>query len=122
MPTSLTTIATRLQKLLLMLSSPRDGEVINAARAISRALQDAGADWHDLARALVSAPQAAAPRRESTSGWHEVMVDLCLQHQEYLRPRELEFCESLLHWRGDLTEKQASWLEAIYARIRRRTA
>jgi hypothetical protein len=42
-------IAPRLKKLLLMLSSDRDGEVVNAARLIGSTLQNAGRSWHDLA-------------------------------------------------------------------------
>ncbi len=48
----LTLIAPRLCKLLLMLSSPHDGEVVAAARAIAAALNNAGHDWHDLVKGL----------------------------------------------------------------------
>ena len=51
--TSISDIAPRLQKLLLMLSSPNSGEVVNAARAIERTLREAGADWHDLVNGLL---------------------------------------------------------------------
>jgi hypothetical protein len=43
-------------KLIPRLASPHDGEVIATARAVGRALQSAGCDWHDLAKAAATAP------------------------------------------------------------------
>jgi hypothetical protein len=120
-------IAPRLKKLLLMLSSDREGEVVNAARLIGSTLQDAGHDWHDLAGALTEL--AVQPQRDSHArehrdsdsvGWREQRA-FCLEHVCRLRDREREFIDSLGRWRGPLTEKQASWLSAIYQRIRRTT-
>jgi hypothetical protein len=111
--------AKRLTKLLLMLSSDRDGEVVAAAKAIGRALQATGKDWHDLARRL-SVPvkarisEQAPPRHDKN--WR-AMHEHCIQHDDRLRPREREFIDSLGSWRGDLTEKQRSWLVAIYQRL-----
>lgn len=51
----------RLRLLLPMLSSDQDGEVIATARAIGRALKDAGRDWHDLAAAIGPAPEFRPP-------------------------------------------------------------
>ena len=39
----------KVTKLIKMLSSPNDGEVIAAARALQRTLASEGADIHDLA-------------------------------------------------------------------------
>jgi hypothetical protein len=115
----------RLRQLVLMLSSSQDGEVVNAARAIGRALQNVGADWHDLVAGLSGLSTSGGPQpkgqhetHRDTRDWH-VMHDACLRHLNRLRPRELEFVLSLKEWRGDLTEKQFVWLESIYARIRR---
>jgi hypothetical protein len=121
-------IAPRLKKLLLMLSSDREGEVVNAARLIGFTLQDAGHDWHDLAGALTDPtapprPKWSPPRDERDSDsvdWHE-QRDFCLEHRCLLRGRELEFVTDLAHWRGPLTDKQASWLSAIYRRLQRAT-
>jgi hypothetical protein len=131
-------IAPRLKKLLLMLSSDRDGEVVNAARLIGSTLQDAGRDWHDLAGALTAAAPQTRPKQppppprddhhgdgddhhgSRTIDWRDAR-DFCLKHRGRLRGRELEFCTDLTHWRGSLTEKQASWLTAIYRRLRRAT-
>jgi hypothetical protein len=48
--------APKLAKLIPLLGSDKDGEVVAAARAIGRALQSAKADWHDLVRVLTDAP------------------------------------------------------------------
>jgi hypothetical protein len=41
----------RLAKLVLLLSSSNDGEVVAAARAVGRCLREMDKDWHDLAEA-----------------------------------------------------------------------
>jgi hypothetical protein len=119
-------IAPRLKKLLLMLSSDRDGEVVNAARLIGSTLRDAGHDWHDLAGALTeSPPSKARPRRppprdpDPPDGDWRAMREFCLNHMHLVRSREYEFLADLDRWHGELTEKQAAWLHAIYARVRR---
>jgi hypothetical protein len=43
-------------KLIPRLASPYDGEVVATARAVSRALQSAGCDWHDLAKTAAIPP------------------------------------------------------------------
>jgi hypothetical protein len=109
--------APKLRKLLLMLSSNQDGEVISAARAIGRALQSANADWHDLAGRLLD-PRPSPP--PPPLGW-KAKRKFCLRHEHLLRPREHQFVLGLGNWDGDLTEKQEAWLSSIYARIRRGT-
>jgi hypothetical protein len=122
---SLRQIAPRLKKLLLMLSSNRDGEVVNAARLIGTTLHSIGADWHDLVGGLLTPvrrrPQASYDSDTDEAGdWH-ARQEFCLQHPELLRPREFEFLTDLDRWRGPLTEKQAAWLNSIHARVRRHT-
>jgi hypothetical protein len=117
-------IAERLVKLLLMLSSNHDGEVVAAARAIGRTLKDAGADWHDFATRLLVPAKAHVREygaRNDDTNWRE-MREFCLQHPERLSQREREFIDSLGRWRGKLTEKQHAWLAAIDKRLRRRHA
>jgi hypothetical protein len=41
----------RISKLIMLLGSEKDGEVLNAARALHRELKTQGKDWHDLAKA-----------------------------------------------------------------------
>lgn len=45
-------MSTKIAKLIALLSSSHDGEIINAARALGRALKAEGKDWNDLAAAV----------------------------------------------------------------------
>jgi len=117
---ALTTVAPRLRKLVLMLSSDHDGEVIGAARAIGRALKDAGADWHDLVKAL-TAPTVTEytppPPPYDFEDWRDLRA-FCMAHAYLLLPRERAFVVDLGLWQRDLTPKQHNWLAAIYERLR----
>jgi len=114
----------KLAKLVLMLSSDRDGEVVAAARAIGRSLRAVGTDWHELARKLtVPAHSRRPPPHDADHGdanWR-ALRDFCLDRDFLLRPREREFVVGLGNWRGQVTEKQFAWLLSIYARVRRAT-
>lgn len=115
--------APRLEKLLLMLSSNHDGEVVSAARAIGRTLQTAGSDWHDLAGDLLAAKsQTKKPHdHDNNSDWR-VMRAFCAQRSCALSRRECDFIFDLKHWRGELTPKQRDWLTAIYKRLQHKAA
>jgi hypothetical protein len=118
---SLKQIAPRLKKLLLMLSSDRDGEVVNAARLIDTTLRGAGCDWHDLTTRLLvpgETQTSRSDRNDDSQDWH-TMRQFCLRHAHLLRPREREFLINLGEWHGDLTEKQFAWLDSIHVRVRR---
>ena len=55
----------RLRHLLLMLSSPYDGEIVTAAKAVGSFLKKQGSDWHELVDRLTvpAEPQPhSAPR------------------------------------------------------------
>jgi hypothetical protein len=120
-------IAPRLKKLLLMLSPDREGEVLNAARMIGSTLKDAGRDWHDLAGVLINPaaprpkPQPPHDQRDSDARDWRQQHAFCVERRYLLRGRELEFITDIANWRGSLTDKQASWLSAIYQRLRRAT-
>lgn len=64
-------------RLIPLLGSPVDGEVLATVRAMSRALKGAGADWHDVARVIGESCQPSpsvetrAPPHGSTSGWKQ---------------------------------------------------
>jgi hypothetical protein len=115
-------IAPRLKKLLLMLSSEREGEVVNAARLIDSTLRNAGADWHDLTAELLTPTGNNPPPPHdggNTEDWR-AMRAFCLKHAYLLQPREREFLLDLERWRGALTEKQFAWLASIHMRVQRR--
>lgn len=66
-------ITTKLAKMLPMLASNQDGEVVATAAAIGRVLAGAGASWHDVA-ALLSPTQtqqlASAECRTSSTAFN----------------------------------------------------
>lgn len=51
-----------LKKLVLMLSSEFDGEVVAAARAIGERLKRSGSDWHKFADHIEQFGKSAAPK------------------------------------------------------------
>jgi hypothetical protein len=117
----ITQIAQRLKKLVLLLSSEQDGEVVGAARAIDRALRSAGADWHDLVSQLDRTSTNTSCAADQFRNWHP-MREYCLHHAHLLRPREHQFVAGLGDWHGNLTEKQMNWLVAIHSRLQRQTS
>jgi hypothetical protein len=100
----------RLPKLLLMLSSSHDGEVVGAARAIGRVLADTGMDWHHLADAVIRVD------RLPTDDWR-AMAQFCRGQAHRLSPREFDFINNIALSRCEPSEKQWRWLRSIFARL-----
>jgi len=107
MSAALAAIAPQLGKLVLLLSSSHDGEIVAAARAIDRVLRANGRDWHDFAQALCSADQR---------DWQDTLA-FCAAHMAALNSRECEFLRGIARQRSDLTPKQRDWLESIAAKL-----
>lgn len=116
----------RLKKLVLMLSSEQDGEVVAAAKAIGRNLKDTGLDWHWLADQLSGQPQPE-PRRSDGFNAHGIeryrsMVGFLYAQRSSLRPKEYEFITQLQNRFNEygaetfLSPKQRAWVEDIYRR------
>jgi len=139
---ALAPVVPRLGKLLRLLASDRDGEVLAAARGIVRTLQAAGADIH----ALTNVIETSADRKFSEADAHEIyqrgreegrreaeahattfydpdwmrIAEECADSLR-LTPREHDFVQSMLEWISDgsePTEKQAAWLKSIHRRVR----
>ena len=117
----------RLKKLVLMLSSEQDGEIVAAARAIGRNLKDTGLDWHWLADHL-SGEYRADPKRSdgfNARGVEEYRsrVGFCFAHRADLRSREHEFITQLQNRFNEygaetfLSPKQRAWIDDIYKRL-----
>jgi hypothetical protein len=141
---SIEPVADKLGKLLKLLSSPRDGEVVAAARAILRTLEGAGADIHELAervegrklsqaemqriydKAYRDGRDAAAAdvgfRSVDPPSFYEMAQEIEHKGDGRLSEKEQEFVVDMVRWcaRREPSEKQAKWLNAIYCRIRRR--
>ena len=113
---ALAPIAPKLGKLILLLSSPHDGEVVSSARAIERSLKAVGLDFHALVGALVGEAELVEPQ-----SWRE-LARWCRDHDSgQLSIKERAFVRDMTHrlvCDGKPTEKQAGWLRAIYTKLR----
>jgi hypothetical protein len=105
-----------LRALVLLLSSPQDGEALAAARALGRMLARDGKDFHWLADHLDGpAPHPNGHDRDLED--HRAAAEWVLRHvQHRLRPKEVDFLETMTGWLGDPTPKQAAWLSKLCAR------
>jgi hypothetical protein len=112
-------------RLLRMLSSDKDGEVV-AASAIMRTLKAEGLDIHSFADALCpprAETKARSASREAADDidWYNVACE-CDAHGDLLTAGEQQFVSDMVTWtaRRTPTEKQQAWLLAIFNRVRRR--
>jgi hypothetical protein len=140
---ALVPIAGKVAKLIRLLASDRDGEVLSAVAALRRALESAGSDLHELAKAVTNgggelseaemrklfnagfAAGLEAAREDREEGFHDAddwhsKHDYCERNKRHLRTRDRDFIESLGRWQGKLTPKMQNWLDDVYARLRRR--
>jgi hypothetical protein len=142
---SIEPVAEKLEKLLKMLSSPRDGEVVAAAQAIMRTLKGVGADIHELAACVKGGKlsqadmqriydaafqdgRRAAEKDKPTEfhdvepNWNEIAINCRDQDDGWLTERERKFVEDMVRWTAyrKPSEKQAKWLHSIYVRLGRR--
>src|SRR5262245_8641080 len=78
-------VRARLRRLVLMLSSAHDGEIIAAAAAIGRTLAAAGLDWHALADTVTAAPPADGSARPPDGASRcRRQATWCLRHGDRL--------------------------------------
>jgi hypothetical protein len=102
----------KLAKLLPLLSSDKDGEVVAAARAIGRTLAASGADWHDLIKVLIAPPP-------------DMAVDFpfvlrCLHGHPALTEWEAKFVGSIVQqqaWGRSLSDKQRTCILKTWERL-----
>ena len=132
---ALAPIAPRLSKLLPLLGSDKDGEVVATARAIGRTLSSAGLDFHALAAVVERPPVVVtmaaakprktrkAPRPKPSPFDSELLrlVRLLLEQRHRVKPGEADFLDSmfmLLSAGRQATFKQAEWVHDIDRRLR----
>jgi len=120
---ALAPVALKLAKLLPLLASDKDGEVVATARAIDRTLRAAGLDLHALAARLNAETRIVyrdPPQREPQT-WSEV-ARWCRDHERgRLADHERKFIRDMaarLVCGGEPTERQGAWLRALYAKLR----
>jgi hypothetical protein len=114
--TILAPIGPMLGKLIPRLASNHDGEVAATARAIDRVLRSNRLDWHDLAEAICL-PLSPAIQPRDDRDWRDTLA-FCATRMSRLSSREREFLRSIARWRGTISERQRSWLEAIADKLR----
>jgi hypothetical protein len=132
--------ADKIGKLLKMLSSSSDGEVVAAARALLRTLESEGSDIHDLAARVESGGKLSPAEREriyeqarrdtkkeatvnnAVPSFYDMACEIQHKANGRLTPKEQGFVDDMARWcaRREPSEKQAKWLHSIYCRIGRR--
>jgi hypothetical protein len=120
----MTALATfpKLDKLIPLLSSDKDGEVIATVGAIDRTLKSAGYDWFDLVKVIeIGGKQLTRPDRYVERVDAPIteldMARFALGNIGNLSESEGEFVRSvirLLAYGNVLSPKQSRWLMAIY--------
>jgi hypothetical protein len=106
--------------MILMLSSDQPGEVVAAAAAITRTLNQIGADWHTLADAIAPQIVPLGTINGPTGDWAN-NLKFCAKNFGRLNAREQSFVAGLsesTHWRAP-SQKQEAWISDIAQRLRR---
>lgn len=109
--------ASKVAKLIRLLASDRDGEVLGAVAALRRTLDSTGHDLHSLAE-IVSPPLLPNPPRirswrSGESDW-QAMARWCHARHGHLSLKDRDFVKSMLYRRGTPTPGQQSWLVDLY--------
>lgn len=138
-------ITDKLGKLLRLLGSDRDGEVVATARSIVRVLEGAGLDLHVLAdsingdnkiieqayrRGLQDGRHQAEEERRGFRSvdaldeptWHEIACECASHPRRFYSEKERGFVEDMVRMTvrgGKPTEAQVAWLRKIYRLVRR---
>lgn len=120
-------LAPRLKKLIPMLATDHDGEVVATVRAISRTLESAGLDLHDLVEALCkSTPAAYAsappqnPEPAPPASLRDIAIWLRTHATHRMTYKEQTFVRDMasrLNEGRQASTKQANWLQTIFYRL-----
>jgi hypothetical protein len=110
----------RFGKLLrLALVADQPGEIVAAVCALKRALAVAGLDAHAIVDAFErgAQPIAIADERPLDEEVERSTIWWCYHHRGALSAKERRFVESLIRWRGPISDRQRQWLHDIAARL-----
>jgi hypothetical protein len=119
---ALAPIAPRLAKLVALLSSDKDGEVLGAVEAMKRLLGTVDADFHDLARVVEGDDHRDTARRDDD--WVDLIHRL-LANAGSLSDRDYEFLRSMRRHVAlgrEPTLRQRNWILDIEAKLAERAA
>ena len=107
----------RLAKLLGMMGSAHDGQVVAAARQVERLRVDAGLTWPEILVPRLPPP----PRRQNVRTVAEA-VDFVLEHEVVLTDWERGFVRDLRRLKYPLSPRQLEVLERLFDKTRRAEA
>ena len=108
----------RLAKLLGMMGSTHDGEVVAAARQAERLRADAGLTWHDIVLPALPSPR---PQRRGAMTLGQA-IQFVLDHENALTAWESDFARSVQRARYRLSSKQIELLQRLVEKVRRAAA
>lgn len=113
----------KLRKLVPLLGSDKEGEVVAAAQAIVRTLNGLGLDLHDVAEAVQDRYQPPDIELAKTwSDWAEIARWCRDHHRGLLAERERGFVDNMTRppagYRAP-SEGQQKWLRDIFERLTR---
>ncbi len=124
-PADIAPIAPQLSKLIPLLASDQEGEVIATARAIGRVLTGKGLDWSDLSQAVGEIKWLSSQSSRSTLGKQPSAIEMvawCRNHGHgRLSSKDHKFILTItasLELGGRLSALQTQWLRDIYTRLR----
>lgn len=108
-----------LGKMVGLLGSDHDGEVVAAARQIKRVLESKGLSFGDLVNLIEGSKSGSVAVREQASGL-AAMADSILANVVMMKPQS-QFVHDIKmrasSWSGfQMTEKQARWFSFLYAK------
>ncbi len=122
--TSVALAAPKIAKLIPLLASEHDGEVVATARAIERVLKGEGLDLHSLVEALCEpAPVAYVPpppTEKKPETWDEIARWCRTRDAGDLSSKERKFVWDMVRRAGtgvEPTDKQLKWLRAIHVKL-----
>ena len=112
-------VGPKVGKLIALLGSDRDGEVLACVSALKRVLEAAGLDFIDFGEAMgaglvlhtLRQPSEVLPGEDEL--WRQ-QARWLLSLGADLSEKEIEFLRNIVKWIGRPSEKQLAWLERIY--------
>jgi hypothetical protein len=110
---ALAVVAPRIGKLIRLLGSDQDGEVVAAARALGLTLASVNADFHCLADVIERSEPELTSRRQD---WRNVARWLIESGARFYE-KEKAFLGDMTTWPDELTERQEAWLRRIFERV-----
>ena len=123
-PIQIAPIAPQLSKLIPLLASDQDGEVVATARAIGRVLTTKGLDWSDLSQAVGEIKQLSFEPSQSFAERQPSVIEMvawCLRHGEgRLSGRDRKFILTVsasIALGGRLSMNPPQWLRDIFTRL-----